>query len=220
MNHCDPAELREPYDGTPLSGSGLSQHPMEQFHAWFTQARDAGLVEPNAMVLTTVDPSGSPRARTVLLKGFDRSGLRFFTNYRSRKGVAMAGDPRVSVVFPWHQMRRQVIVSGRVERLTDGENDTYFARRPRGSQIGAWASEYQSSPVADRAQLDARYARLAAKWAPDESIPRPPYWGGFRILPEEAEFWQGRNDRMHDRFRYLRTSGEGDAEWAIDRLSP
>ncbi|TDQ55130.1 pyridoxamine 5'-phosphate oxidase [Actinorugispora endophytica] len=194
---------------------------MEQFHTWFTQAHTSGLAEPNAMVLSTIDPTGAPRARTVLMKGYDHAGLRFFTNYRSRKGRSLEDDPRACVVFPWHAIRRQVMISGSVERLTDRENDEYFARRPRGSQLGAWASERQSAPVADRAGLDGLYARFAEVWPPGVEIPRPAYWGGFRLVPREVEFWQGRSDRMHDRFRYLLAAGAAsDGDWVIDRLSP
>ncbi|GAA3759338.1 pyridoxamine 5'-phosphate oxidase [Salinactinospora qingdaonensis] len=221
MNHCDPAGLREPYDGTPLCRTELSPHPMEQFHTWFTQAHTSGIPEPNAMVVATVEASGAPRARTVLLKGYDASGLRFFTSYRSRKARALAAYPTASAVFPWHPIQRQVIVSGRVENLTDEENDTYFAQRPRGSQIGAWASEHQSSPVADRAELERSYARRSEQWADTAEIPRPPYWGGYRIQPLEVEFWQGRADRMHDRFRYWLSEGEpADGVWHLERLSP
>lgn len=221
MNQCDFADLREPYGGSPLRRDDLAAHPMEQFHVWFTQAHAAGLGEPNAMVLATVEPRGAPRARTVLLKGYDRAGLRFFTNYRSRKGVALLENPNVSVVFPWHPVRRQVSVSGRAERLSDAENDAYFATRPRGSRIGAWASEFQSSPVADRGELEERFRSYEDAWDEDGEIPRPDYWGGFRILPAEVEFWQGQADRMHDRFRYRLRSTAGDGEvWEIERLSP
>ncbi|MEY9214061.1 pyridoxamine 5'-phosphate oxidase [Thermobifida halotolerans] len=221
MDYSDPAELRESYGGRPLRRRDLAPHPMEQFHTWFTQARRSGLAEPNAMVLSTVEPTGMPRARTVLMKGYDRHGLRFFTNYRSRKGRALTEEPRACVVFPWHPIRRQVIVGGCAERLTDEENDAYFARRPHGSQLGAWASEHQSSPVAGREELDRLYARFAEVWPPGSAVPRPAYWGGFRLVPQEVEFWQGQSDRMHDRFRYLLTSGTAaDGEWRIDRLSP
>lgn len=221
MNNCDPAELRQPYEGTPLCRVDMSAHPMEQFHIWFTQARTEGLAEPNAMVLATVEPNGVPRARTVLLKGYDLSGLRFFTNYRSRKGRALGESPHASVVFPWHPIRRQVLVTGRVERLSEAESDAYFQTRPRGSQIGAWASEHQSSQVADRAALDELYASLEQVWPSGERIPRPAYWGGFAILPTEVEFWQGRTDRMHDRFQYTLTAGDPAAgQWELDRLAP
>ncbi|RNL83991.1 pyridoxamine 5'-phosphate oxidase [Halostreptopolyspora alba] len=221
MNQCDFADLREPYEGSPLRRDDLAAHPMEQFHVWFTRVRAAGLGEPNAMVLATVEPRGVPRARTVLLKGYDRTGLRFFTNYRSRKGTALLENPNVSVVFPWHPVRCQVSVSGRAERLSDAENDAYFATRPRGSRIGAWASESQSSPVTDREELEERFRRCEDAWAEYAEIPRPDYWGGFRILPTEVEFWQGQADRMHDRFRYRLRSTERDGEgWEIERLSP
>lgn len=221
MNHCDPAELREPYDGTPLRRADLFAHPMEQFHIWFTQAHASGLAEPNAMVVATVEPPGIPRTRTVLLKGYDRSGLRFFTNYTSRKGRALAENPVASVLFPWHPIRRQIMVSGRVERLSSAESTAYFRSRPRGSQIGAWASERQSSPVADRSELGWLYSGFEAAWPEGEEVPRPAYWGGFRILPFEVEFWQGQPDRMHDRFRYLPDAADPTgATWNIDRLSP
>lgn len=220
MNHCDPAELREPYSGEPLVRSGLPDRPMDLFDLWFHQAAKAGLAEPNAMVLSTVDPGGAPRSRIVLLKGFDAAGLRFFTNRRSRKARALEREPRAALLFPWHAIRRQVSFTGRVEPLGDAENDAYFRSRPRGSQIGAWASAHQSSPVSDRSLLEERYAHWAAVWEGEQEVPRPDYWGGYRLVPEEAEFWQGGTDRMHDRFRYLHTGQGPDGPWSIDRLSP
>lgn len=217
VDHQNPAELRKPYMGDPLRRSELAELPMTQFHLWFDQAYESGLAEPNAMVLSSVEPSGLPRSRTVLMKGYDGSGLRFFTNYTSRKGRALAADPRASVVFPWHAIRRQVLFAGVVERLDDEENDRYFASRPRGSQLGAWASERQSRPVSDRDELDHLFHEFDSVWGVDETIPRPAYWGGYRLVPREVEFWQGGRDRMHDRFRYL--FGE-DGKWTIDRLAP
>ncbi|GAB3722792.1 pyridoxamine 5'-phosphate oxidase [Nocardiopsis oceani] len=217
MDHQNPAELRKPYMGEPLRRSMLADHPMTQFHLWFGEAHTSGLAEPNAMVLSSVEPSGMPRSRTVLMKGYDRSGLRFFTNYTSRKGQALESDPRASVVFPWHAIRRQVLVAGHVERLSDEENDRYFASRPRGSQLGAWASERQSRPVADRVEMDRLFHDFDSVWGTDEPIPRPAYWGGFRLVPREVEFWQGGADRMHDRFRYLWAE---DGTWDVDRLAP
>ncbi len=213
----NPAELREPYTGDPLRRSDLADLPMDQFHRWFGQAYESGLAEPNAMVLSSVEPSGFPRSRTVLMKGYDASGPRFFTNYTSRKGRALDADPRASVVFPWHAIRRQVLITGVVERLDDEENDRYFASRPRGSQLGAWASERQSHRVADREELDRLFHEFDTVWGEGEPIPRPSYWGGYRLRPHEVEFWQGGRDRMHDRFRYLRRE---DGEWEIDRLAP
>lgn len=217
MDHQNPAELRRPYTGAPLRRSDLADLPMTQFHLWFEHACESGLTEPNAMVLSSVEPSGFPRARTVLMKGYDGSGPRFFTNHTSRKGRALEADPRASVVFPWHPIRRQVLFTGVVERLDDEENDRYFASRPRGSQLGAWASERQSQRVTDRAELDRLFHEFDAVWGEDEPIPRPAYWGGYRLLPHEVEFWQGGRDRMHDRFRYLRREG---GEWEVDRLAP
>nr|WP_221308810.1 pyridoxamine 5'-phosphate oxidase [Nocardiopsis mwathae] len=213
--------MRESYGRSPLRLADLAAHPMEQFHIWFSQVHGSGLAEPNAMILSTVEPSGAPRGRTVLMKGYDSSGLRFFTNYRSRKGRALDVEPRVSVVFPWHQMARQVMIMGGVERLDDEENDRYFRSRPRGSQIGAWVSEQQSSPVRGRAELDERYERLSRAWPEDVEVPRPAYWGGYRVHPVEMEFWRGSPDRMHDRFRYVLVGGEpADGTWEVERLSP
>ncbi len=213
----NPAELRKPYMGEPLRRSDLAELPMTQFHLWFGEAYESGLAEPNAMVLSSVEPSGFPRSRTVLMKGYDGSGLRFFTNYTSRKGRALDADPRASVVFPWHAIRRQVLFAGRVERLDDEENDRYFASRPRGSRLGAWASERQSQPVEDREELDRLFHGFDTVWGLDDPIPRPAYWGGYRLVPHEVEFWQGGQDRMHDRFRYLLHE---DGTWGIDRLAP
>lgn len=206
---------------------------MRQFHAWFTEAHAAGLVEPNAMVLATADARGVPRARTVLLKGYGPDGLLFFTNYRSRKGRELAANPHGSVVFPWYQLRRQVIVSGGVEYLTERENDAYFATRPRGSQLGAWASGRQSEPIGSRAELLRRFAEFQQRWPEGEPVPRPQEWGGFRLRPVEVEFWQGQANRLHDRFRYVRMdekrgekeNGEevgepGEGTWRIERLTP
>lgn len=202
--------------GEPLHRAHLADHPMTQFHQWFEEAHASGLAEPNAMVLASVEPSGMPRSRTVLLKGYDRSGMRFFTNYTSRKGRALAADPRAGLVFPWHAIRRQVLVAGTVERLSDEENDRYFASRPRGSQLGAWASRRQSEPVTDRLELHRLYREYDTRWGSEEQIPRPDYWGGFRLIPTEVEFWQGGVDRMHDRFQYR----EGPGGWEITRLAP
>lgn len=219
MEHLNPAGLRKTYHGRPLHRSTLAAHPMTQFHLWFEEAYDIGLPESNAMVLASVEPSGLPRGRTVLMKGYDSTGIRFFTNYTSRKGRALEVDPRACVVFPWHPIRRQVLMAGRVERLDEKENDRYFDSRPRGSRIGAWASERQSAPVTDRAELEELYEGFDGVWEPGREIPRPDYWGGFRLVPEEVEFWQGGADRMHDRFQYL-WDPDGDDLWTIERLAP
>ncbi|MDS1270172.1 pyridoxamine 5'-phosphate oxidase [Lipingzhangella sp. LS1_29] len=219
MDDYDPAELRRPYAGAPLHRSELHAHPMQQFRRWFTEALDAGMSEPNAMVLATADAQGVPRGRTVLMKGYDEAGLWFFTNRTSRKGADLAVNPNASVVFPWHRMRRQVIVTGRVECLSEEENDTYFAQRPYGSQLGAWASEHQSSPLASREELDKRFEAYLQRWPEGQAeVPRPRYWGGYRLLPFEVEFWQGRADRLHDRFRYVPLQDPGG--WRVERLAP
>ncbi|PRY00641.1 pyridoxamine 5'-phosphate oxidase [Allonocardiopsis opalescens] len=216
MNRLNPAEQRESYRGTGLEPCDLSPDPIEQFRRWYADAADAGLPEVNAMVLATAGADGVPTARTVLLKGLDERGLTFYTNLTSRKARALAENPRASLLFPWHAMGRQVGFGGRVEYLTPQENTRYFASRPHGSQIGAWASEHQSSPVPSRQVLEERYERYAQRWPEGSTVPRPDYWGGYRVLPDEAEFWQGGADRMHDRIRYRR---EGDG-WLRERLSP
>lgn len=213
MKHIDPAELRERYPGQGLRESDLATDPLVQFGIWFTDAVGAGLPEPNAMVLTTATADGAPSARTVLLKGYGPEGFRFFTNHRSRKARAIAENPRVCLLFPWHAMRRQVIVEGVAECLPAEESQAYFATRPHGSRLGAWASEHQSA-VVGREELDRRYAELAERW-PDE-VPLPDFWGGYRVTPSRVEFWQGRPNRLHDRLRYRR---EGPA-WVLERLSP
>jgi len=215
----DPAVMRKQYRTDGLSAADLAADPYEQFARWFADALRATaggtITEPNAMVVATADPDGAPSARTVLLKGFDERGFVFFTNYGSRKGRELAANPRASLLFPWHPIARQVIVCGPVERVTDQETATYFHSRPRGSQLGAWASE-QSSVLESRTRLEARYAEVAARWPAGTEVPVPPHWGGFRVAATTVEFWQGRADRLHDRLRYAR----GDGGWVIERLAP
>ncbi|MCO6011242.1 pyridoxamine 5'-phosphate oxidase [Actinoallomurus purpureus] len=218
MEHHDVAAIRESYAGAGLHARDLAADPLTQFGTWFTDAVGAALPEPNAMVLSTVDADGRPSARTVLLKGYGPEGFRFFTNHRSRKARAIAADSRVALLFPWHPMRRQVIVEGTAERLSREESAEYFRTRPRGSQLGAWASEHQSAVVSGRAELESRYAELAERW-PDE-VPMPDFWGGYRVMPTSVEFWQGRPDRLHDRLRYRRADPGEQGEWVIERLRP
>ncbi|MEV0258372.1 pyridoxamine 5'-phosphate oxidase [Streptomyces sp. NPDC050732] len=211
--------MREQYVTGGLSEAELPAVPMDQFALWFKEAaRDRDAVpEPNAMVVSTADEAGRPSSRTVLLKGFDERGFVFYTNYGSRKARELAANPYVSLLFPWHAVARQVIVSGTAERVGREETVAYFRTRPHGSQLGAWASA-QSSVLASRAELDRAYADLAARYPEGEQVPVPPHWGGFRVTPRAVEFWQGRTDRLHDRLRYVRTEDGGG--WRVERLSP
>ncbi len=210
----DMAELRRDYSlQQEMSETDLAPDWVDQFSRWFTEAVAADLTEPNAMVLATADAVGRPSARTVLMKSYDRRGLTFYTNYDSRKGAELAANPNASVVFPWIALQRQVVILGMVSRVERGETEAYFATRPRGAQLGAWAST-QSAVVADRAELDRALERAAGRF-PDQ-VPPPPHWGGFRLAPQIVEFWQGRPDRLHDRLRYRETSGG----WVAERLAP
>lgn len=191
---------------------------MTQFDTWFADATAHGdaVVEPNAMVVATADADGQPSSRSVLLKGYDGRGFVFYTNYLSRKGQELAANQHIAATFPWYALERQVNVRGDVERVSREESAEYFAVRPHGSQLGAWASEEQSAVVESREVLDARYDVVQRRWPEGTEVPLPDFWGGYRILPRTVEFWQGRGDRMHDRFRYTR-DGDG---WRIERLAP
>jgi pyridoxamine 5'-phosphate oxidase len=227
----DPAAMRVGYD--PADGNeGLLEEsapsdPLELFARWFAEVASGGvggagrLAEPNAVVVATVTPDGWPAARTVLLKGYGAEGLRFFTNTGSAKADQLAATPRAALVFPWHQVHRQVRVTGRVSRLPDDVVAAYFATRPRESQLGAWASP-QSSVVGSRAELDARLAEVAARFPEEEPVPVPPHWGGYLVVPVEWEFWLGRSGRLHDRLRYVRPDGSPPTSgpWTRERLAP
>ena len=211
----DLAALRAEYSRGGLAEADLTPDPVSMFRRWLADAADAGLHEPNAMVVATATPDGRPSARMVLLKGLDDRGFVFFTNTGSRKGEELAGNPACSLLFPWHPLERQVRVDGVASRLPDEDVAAYFASRPRQSQLGAWAS-HQSRPVADRAELEAAMAEVEARF-PD-GVPVPPEWGGYAVSPELVEFWQGRRGRMHDRLVYRRRS-DG-AGWETQRLAP
>ncbi|MFE0726737.1 pyridoxamine 5'-phosphate oxidase [Streptomyces antibioticus] len=213
----DPAAMRKQYRAEGLTEADLAATPVEQFARWFREAAvEAHLFEPNAMIVSTADAEGRPGSRTVLLKQFDEHGFVFYTNYDSRKARDLAENPHVSLLFPWHPMERQVIVRGVARRTGRDETAAYFRSRPHGSQLGAWASG-QSSVIAGRADLDASYAELVARYPEGEQVPVPPHWGGFRVAPESVEFWQGRENRLHDRLRYV---AEKDGGWRVERLSP
>jgi len=210
----DLSDFRKEYSDRGLRRADLAADPIDQFGTWFQQAVDLGLHEPNAMTLGTADASGRASLRTVLLKGFDARGFVLFTNYTSRKAADLAVNPQASLLFPWILLERQIIIQGTVEKTSSEESLAYFHLRPRESQIGAWASD-QSSVIPSRASLEEKHAELAARFAVGE-VPLPPFWGGYRVIPDSIEFWQGGPARLHDRFLYTR-DGTG---WQIERLSP
>jgi pyridoxamine 5'-phosphate oxidase len=208
------ADLRREYARARLDEAHVSPEPMRQFHQWFDQAIEARIPEPNAMALATATREGAPSVRIILLKGYDERGLVFFTDYRSRKALELADNPRASLAFHWSDLERQVRISGRVERTSTEESASYFRTRPYGSRLGAWAS-YQSRVIPSRAELE-RDLREVKQRYPTGEVPLPPHWGGYRLRPDEVEFWQGRENRLHDRIRYTRDGGG----WKVERLSP
>ena len=217
MDLDDLAGLRREYQAAGLDERDVDPDPFVQFGAWFSSWRRLALGEPNAVVLATATPDGRPSARTVLLKGVTGGGFVFFTNYGSRKGRELAANPRATLLFSWHPIGRQVTVEGAVEPVGDAESDAYWATRPRGSRLGSAASP-QSTVVPDRAALDALFAEVEARHAGDD-IPRPAHWGGFRVVPDRVEFWQGAANRVHDRLAYSRDPASPTG-WRLDRLAP
>lgn len=216
----DPAAMREQYRSEAFDEQDLAPDPMDQFARWFRQVAAGGILhEPNAMVVSTASPDGRPSSRTVLLKGFDASGFVFYTNYESRKGRELAANRHVSLLFPWHPLARQVVVTGVAGRVSREETVAYFRTRPHGSQLGAWASA-QSTVIGSRRELTERYEELAARYPEGEKVPVPPHWGGFRVVPETVEFWQGHENRLHDRLRYVRPPAPGTTGWRVERLCP
>ncbi len=211
----DISAMRHSYEQAGLAEEDLAGTWLEQFERWFDDAVAAGLPEPNAMLVATASADGAPSSRFVLLKGLDERGLAFYTNRSSFKGSQLAANPRASITFPWFPLQRQVHVRGTVELVPDDEADAYFASRPWGSRLGALASP-QSEVVASRAELDARWDAFAAQYPEGGEVPRPEHWGGYRVVPEIVEFWQGRRNRMHDRLRFRR---DGDT-WVVERLAP
>ncbi|GAB7003160.1 pyridoxamine 5'-phosphate oxidase [Nocardioides sp. AN3] len=214
MTSEDLAARREDYARGGLSEADLADDPIVMFERWYADAIAAGLHEPNAMAVATADLDGVPSARFVLLKGVSPDGFVFYTNLTSRKGHELAANPRCALLFPWHPLERQVRVEGHAEQLPRAQVAAYFASRPRGSQLGAWAS-HQSAVVSGRGELDEAYAAVEARFDGGD-VPVPEEWGGFRVRPERVEFWQGRTGRMHDRLVYRRT----DSGWAVERLAP
>ena len=207
------ADLRKSYERAELDEAAADSQPMVQFESWLKQAIDAQLPEPNAMTLATVAADGRPSTRIVLIKGVDAQGIVWYTNFNSRKGQELAANPVAALQFHWVELERVVRIEGRVQQVSDAEADAYFASRPLDSRIGAWASP-QSQVIKSRAVLVAQAARYAAQFA--LSPPRPPHWGGFRLVPDRWEFWQGRKSRLHDRLRYRMQDGQ----WLRERLAP
>lgn len=210
----DIGDMRRDFESEGLDRDALDDNPINQFQTWFEDARKAKLLEPNALSLATTGDDAMPDIRTVLLKYFDETGFVFYTNYGSRKAQEMAANPKAAMLFPWIALNRQVRIQGRVEKVSKAESLKYFASRPRGSQIGAWVSE-QSRAINSRGLLEQKVAEIKRKFGNGE-VPLPDFWGGYRVVPERIEFWQGRPSRLHDRFEYVK-QGDG---WTIDRLQP
>jgi pyridoxamine 5'-phosphate oxidase len=214
MTTLDLAALRRDYALSSLTEQDVDPDPVRQFDRWFADAVSARVQEPNAMTLATASRDGVPSARIVLLKGVEAAGFVFYTDYRSRKGAELTENPLAALTFLWKEIERQVRISGAVSRISAAESEAYFRTRPPGSRLGAWASQ-QSAVIPSRAELEERLREVSLRF-PDGDVPLPPHWGGFRVVPDEIEFWQGRPDRLHDRLLYQRE----ESGWKISRLSP
>lgn len=207
--------MRQEFVREGLDRADLDPDPIQQFERWFRQANDGGLLMPNAMSLATVDTDGQPSLRTVLLKFFDERGFVFYTNYGSRKARELEANPKASLLFPWLDLERQVVIVGFTERVSTAESVKYFLSRPRGSQLGAWVSD-QSQIITSRQMLLSKFEEMKRKFH-EREVPLPSFWGGYRVVPRAVEFWQGRENRLHDRFVYTRAAGD---DWEIERLAP
>ncbi len=214
MSNNDIAAMREEYGSRELRREGLIKDPLDQFELWFTEASRVKLHEPNAMTLSTIGLDGCPASRTVLMKSYDERGFVFYTNYGSAKARELEASPMAALLFPWLLLERQVHISGKVKKVSEDESMKYFSSRPRGSQIGAWVSA-QSTVIASRDVLIKKTEELTAKFR-GMDVPLPPFWGGYRVMPERMEFWQGGKGRVHDRFVYSRKH----SDWQLERLAP
>jgi pyridoxamine 5'-phosphate oxidase len=212
----DSLSRHEDYGQESLDESQLATNPIDQFRNWLVSAEDAGIYEPNAFVLSTVTSTNTPSSRTVLLKGVEDNGFVFFTNFSSRKGQAIEHNPHVSAVFGWYSIYRQVLIEGRVERVSEGDSEEYFHSRPHESQVAAWSSR-QSQPIESRSKLDEQFDDALSRFD-GQVVPKPDYWGGYRIIPSRIEFWKGRSNRMHDRIAFERTPKSD--SWRVIRLQP